>query len=245
MPQPIQERVVRLPFKIFQIGFNKCGTHTIHSYFEANGIKSIHRDDGRLAQQMFRNLSNGEDLLHGYEQFDAFTDMEYIDGQTYLEAYKLFPYLASQYPESVFILNTREPNAWIKSRFGHGGGRLAQLHRAYYNVTSDQQLIELWRCDWNRHQSRVLDFFSGRSHRFFVCNIETDLPHLLNSKIPELSWDSSQYGIYRAKKRGLNPKYKMVKRSFFETAVSCRELCRALLSLLRSALLSIFSIARP
>ena len=83
--------------KIFQIGFNKCGTSTIHRYLRANGVKCVHWDDGRLAQRMFANLANGDNLMAGYEGFDAFTDMEYIDQVgTLLEGYKLFPYLAAQ-----------------------------------------------------------------------------------------------------------------------------------------------------
>ena len=51
---------IRLPFKIFQIGFNKCGTKTLHHYFSRNGIRSVHWDEGRLAQRMFANLASGK-----------------------------------------------------------------------------------------------------------------------------------------------------------------------------------------
>ena len=101
-------RATRIPFKIFQIGFNKCGTKTLHHYFCRNGLRGVHWDQGRLAQRMFVNLARGNSLLEGYEQFDVFTDMEYLDDfGSYLEAYKLFPHLAAQYPNAVFILNTR------------------------------------------------------------------------------------------------------------------------------------------
>ena len=117
--------------KIFQIGFNKCGTSTIHRYLRANGVKCVHWDDGRLAQRMFANLANGDNLMAGYEGFDAFTDMEYIDQVgTLLEGYKLFPYLAAQYPDAVFILNTRDREAWIRSRLAWRGDYAAR-HRAH------------------------------------------------------------------------------------------------------------------
>ena len=71
-------------------------------------MSGLHWDEGRLAQRIFANLASGSDLLQGYEQFDVFTDMEYLDDLgSYLEAYKLFPHLAAQYPNAVFILNTR------------------------------------------------------------------------------------------------------------------------------------------
>ena len=65
----------RLPIKIFQIGFNKCGTRTIHRYLARNGVRSLHWDAGRLAKRMYANLAEGRELLAGYEEFDAFTDM--------------------------------------------------------------------------------------------------------------------------------------------------------------------------
>ena len=166
--------------KIFQIGFNRCGTTTIHRYFLANGVRSVHWDKGRLAQRIFRNLSNGDELLAGYENFDAFTDMEFLDraGAHHLEAYKLFPCFAAQYPDAVFILNTRDREDWIRSRLGKKHDYAARA-RIYHNVVSNEDLANIWRADWKRHHRRVIEFFSGTSHRFFVCRIETDLPHLL------------------------------------------------------------------
>ena len=42
--------------KIFQIGFNKCGTTSIHRMLVANGINSVHWDKGRLSKSI--KLSN-------------------------------------------------------------------------------------------------------------------------------------------------------------------------------------------
>lgn len=119
----------RLPIKIFQIGFNKCGTRTIHRYLARNGVRSLHWDAGRLAKRMYANLAEGRELLAGYEEFDAFTDMEYLDefGTTYLEGYKLYPHLAAQYPNAVFILNTsgRPPRAQGHPQEPQGSSRQA------------------------------------------------------------------------------------------------------------------------
>lgn len=198
----------RLPMKIFQIGFNKCGTSTIHHYLRANGVNSIHWDDGRLARRMFANLANGEDLLAGYEAFDAFTDMEYLDGDgTSLEGFKLFPYLAAQYPDAVFILNTRDREDWIRSRLRHSDGGYAKRNHAYYQTSSDQELAELWRMDWERHHGRVAQFFSGKPHRFFVCKIETDLPHILHERLPECCLDDKRYTLYKVRGSRQRPSF--------------------------------------
>jgi hypothetical protein len=181
--------------KIFQIGFNKCGTNTIHSYLQGNGIKSVHWDEGRLAERIFRNFANGDDLLRGYEAFEAFTDMEFLDetGRCYLEAYKLFPYLAKQYPDAIFILNTRNREDWVRSRLGHGNRPYAARHMRYYNITTENELTTIWRDEWEQHHRRVIEFFSNKPYRFLVCNIETDLPHRLNEALPELQLDAGCY----------------------------------------------------
>jgi hypothetical protein len=181
--------------KIFQIGFNRCGTRTIHDYFAANRIRSVHWDEGRLARRIFANLANGDDLLAGYTYFDVFTDMEWLDGIHHCEAYKLFPYFAAQYPDAVFILNTRDREDWIRSRFAHGDGQYAVRYKRHVGVASDEKLAEIWRTEWDRHHRRVTDFFAGRPYRFFVCRIETDLPDLLNEKIPECSLDPELYRV--------------------------------------------------
>jgi Sulfotransferase domain len=191
--------------KIFQIGFNKCGTSTIHRYLRANGVKCVHWDDGRLARRMFANLANGDNLMAGYEGFDAFTDMEYVDRfGTLLEGNKLFPYLAAQYPDAVFILNTRDREAWIRSRLAWRGDYAAR-HRAHYNVVSNEQLADVWRAEWDRHHSRVTNYFAGKSHRFFICRIESDLPHLLNEKLPEYRLDDKLYEVRKVARSRRRP----------------------------------------
>ena len=183
--------------RIFQIGFNKCGTRTIHRYLLANGVRSVHWDKGRLAQQIFSNLAKGDELVAGYKDYQAFTDMEFVDseGLCSLEAYKLFPQLAAQYPDAVFILNTRDREAWIRSRFRHGGGKYVKKQKIYHNVSACADLAEVWRTEWDAHHRRVIEFFSTKSHRFFVCRIETDLPNLLDEMLPECKLDASRYRV--------------------------------------------------
>jgi hypothetical protein len=186
-----------IPFKVFQIGFNKCGTKTLHHYFRRNGWRSVHWDKGRLAQRVFANLASGNKLLEGYEEFDVFTDMEFLDDfGTYFEAYKLFPRLAAEYPHAKFILNTRDREAWILSRLAHGKefsyARRAMVH---HNVTSLKDLTNLWRTEWEQHHRRVIEFFGDQPSRLIICQIETDLPHILDKALPEYKLDSRYYRV--------------------------------------------------
>ena len=126
-------------------------------------------------------------MLEGYENFDAFSDMEYMDScGTYLEAYKLFPHLAAQYPDAVFILNTRDKEAWVKSLL-NWSEPYTEAHMRHFNVTSQAALTDCWLADWERHHRRVMEFFLGSSYRFFVWRIESDPPGLFTEQLPELS----------------------------------------------------------
>ncbi len=188
-----------MAMKIFQIGFNRCGTRTIYKYFAANRVRSVHWDNGRLARRIFLNLANGDDLLAGYSSFDVFTDMECLDGTHHFEAYKLFPYFAAQYPDAIFILNTRDREDWIKSRLKHVGGGYAGRYKQYLGIGSDEILTDVWRAEWDRHHRRVMDFFEGKPYRFFICRIETDLPDLLHEKIPEYHLNRTVYRVHGGK----------------------------------------------
>jgi len=40
--------------KIFQIGFNKCGTTSIHQFLLNNGIRSVHWEGGKIADEIIK-----------------------------------------------------------------------------------------------------------------------------------------------------------------------------------------------
>lgn len=191
LPQP-QRPPEQLP-RVFVIGFNKCGTRTIHWYFSSNGYCAVHWDKGKLARTIFRNLANSVPLLTGYEGFTVFSDMELICREFALEAYKLYPYLNTEYPGSVFILNTRDVERWIKSRLEHGNGGYAKKWKQIFNVPNREKLILCWRQEWERHHENVERYFADKPSRFLKFNVETDSPEKINCALPEYKLDLQQY----------------------------------------------------
>jgi len=77
------------PVRIFQIGFNRCGTRSIHYFFLENGLRTAHWRHGRLARAIYANLTHGRSLITGFERIEAFSDMEFVDEHFVFEAYKL------------------------------------------------------------------------------------------------------------------------------------------------------------
>jgi hypothetical protein len=180
---------------VFQIGFNKCGTRAIHRFFELNGFPAVHWDRGNLARVMFRNLTNGESLIKGYGQFDAFSDMEFVTREFAFEGYKLFPRLADEFPDALFVLNTRDREDWVRSRLDHRDGGYARAWKAVLGVSDDTSLADLWRADWDRHHERVQAFFANAGLRFLKFDIARDSPSLFAPHFPDRELDLSAYRV--------------------------------------------------
>ena len=190
--------------KFFQIGFNRCGTTSIHRFFLENGIPSIHHDYGRLAIMMESNLRNGRPVLSGYEQFDAFSDMEMLRPPIHVEAYKFYREIAQQVPEALFILNVRNVDRWVESRLRlkmdregriekamsdvypgvelpefpsspwHRRGLYAEFYQKAHGLAGIPEVIEHWKADWEEHVKQVKEYIPGE--RLLVFDIESDSP---------------------------------------------------------------------
>ncbi len=199
--------------RVFQIGFNRCGTDTLYRVFAESGVPSIHWDHGRLAQQIYANLSQGAPPVDGFLQV-AFFDMEWVRGG--LEAFKLFPKFYAAYPDAVFILNTRTRERWLESRLSHANGEYARLYQATAQLPSRDALVRYWRDDWDRHHANVRAFFAGRG-RMFEFNIEQEAPEKIVQAIPELRLDAKHYRPSRNKARSLLPVDARLARKMFGT----------------------------
>ena len=166
-------------------------------------MSGVHWDEGRLAQRIFANLASGSNLLEGYEQFDVFTDMEYLNdfGILFGSLQIVSVIWRRNIPHAVFILNTRNREAWIRSRLAHGKERsYARRAMLHYNVTSIHELTNLWRAEWEQHHREVTEFFRDKPFRLIVCRIETDLPRILDKSLPECKLNSRHYRVRGGKK---------------------------------------------
>lgn len=169
--------------KIFVIGFNKCGTTSFHKMFQGSGISSVHwktPEHEFVAARMFSNVSLRVDILEGLSEFQAFSDLFFLSGEAYLEANCLFRELHLQYPDAIFILNTRDRGRWLASRLNHTnaavgsfGSRMERLLRV-----DERALTERWSRQWDQHHYAVRDYFS-HNRNFLEFNIEQHEPNLL------------------------------------------------------------------
>lgn len=163
--------------KVFQIGFNKCGTKFLTQLFDLNGYKGVHWEGGKLANDIiYSKASESLPLRPWIKDFTVFTDMESAHryGQPILEGYKEFEYLDKSFPGSVFILNTRNVEDWIISRYMHQNGAYANFHAKHHQVDLDQ-LADIWHKDWEDHIEACRKYFCGND-KFIEINIDTTEP---------------------------------------------------------------------
>ena len=176
--------------KIFQIGFNKCGTLSIHHFFEENGLQSIHWGMSMLATTIKRNHETNQPLLRGYEDYDCFTDMEEVQSNTFIYLTH-FKELDKQYPNSKFILNLRPVDKWIQSRIKH-----QNYLKVFQRITGldEDGVIKHWKKQWNEHITSVQEYFKDRPKDLLVFDIESESHKLIEFFSEYIEIKSTQFG---------------------------------------------------
>lgn len=185
--------------KIFQIGFNKCGTTSIFELFHkyTDGLKCIHWDFNKLANTIHTNVTNNcSNPLGEYEKYDVITDMESATLDNIILAHRdYFVDLDKAYTNSKFILNIRHIDNWIKSRLNHRKqvkDTYISMYMSVYKLNSIEQVIELWSNDWYHHINNVKTYFSDRPNDLLIFDIETDSFNKLQQFFNTISFNTDK-----------------------------------------------------
>ena len=107
--------------KVFVLGYGGCGTTALHYFFRNSGLASLHHKHRNVpvAPDMLDNIKAGRRVIAGYEQYDAFSDLEYLCEHRRVEIADHFDLLLEQEPGAKFILNVRDRERWVESRMRH------------------------------------------------------------------------------------------------------------------------------
>lgn len=158
--------------KVFQIGFNKCGTTSLAVFFRENGMvcpKSAHN-----WQLLRKNIDSKSDPVKGLTD-DKGRPMQGFFDMTF-DLFKEFKYIYTHYPDAIYILNTRNIDDWIKSRLNHNHGRFLERSMKSLNLDKDG-VVEYWKKEWTEHHDEVRTFFDNKSN-FYEFNIDNyDMKH--------------------------------------------------------------------
>jgi len=156
--------------KIFCIGLNKTGTVSLHVAFKILGFKSIHNKYRKkfIGSIMSDNLKNKKRILSGIEHYDAYSDWSF-PSTMYL--YKVFD---KQYPNSKFILNTRNLEDWVSSREKHvkrTTPNLKKIQKKYPKNSWFNLDKEKWKKEWKDLHRDVFSYFKNRPQDLLVINV--------------------------------------------------------------------------
>ena len=143
---------------VFEIGFSKCGTSSIHARFAALGLSSVHHTCPvtltPVALTMKQNIECGEHPLKDLDRYNAFTDLVYLTHDEHIEAFKFFETFLTAIPDAQFILNTRDKDKWIESCADHN--RLFERLMSVYGYQSEDQIRSHLSADWDEHIEKVV-----------------------------------------------------------------------------------------
>lgn len=180
--------------RIFLIGYNKCGTTSFHDYFKANNITSIHWRANTLAMALESNQRANKPLLHDIDYWTAYTDMICIPGSPWgksnsdqselIEGGEYFRELHRDYPTSLFILNTRDPFQWVRSRLKHDQGAFAKAYLSALKskgIKNKSDLKKYWLKQWYQHHLNAMNYFlTNAPKQFLVFHISESPVQKLN-----------------------------------------------------------------
>ena len=150
----LQNRLGRRGDKVFAIGFNKCGTTSLHALFLSLGRPSNHGVEWRKCQDLA--------LLRSY---DCFSDGIPDD----------LPKLDRLFPDAKYILQVRDLRSWVYSRLAHierGKQRPGYTTTDVWDDTPEA--VVYWVAKWNEHHRYVLDYFADRPGDLLVVNFIRD-----------------------------------------------------------------------
>jgi hypothetical protein len=174
--------------KLFFIGFNKCGTKTLHHFFRRNGYLCIHsrswwakHTHGLTAAQMMKdNQLANRPILAGLSRYEVFSDLNFVTDSEIIEANSYFREMHQDHPDAYFVFNDRPVKNWIRSRLSHEGGKHGSFVKKFENALklSRDEVIAFWEKDYERHKKDVVEYFQNHP-RFMIYNIETDKPDRL------------------------------------------------------------------
>lgn len=167
--------------KVFQIGFNRCGTSSIYEFFRQNGFNSIHGARGYWETQFQKNLSEGKPLCNDEEDIIFWGDIQFIQ--------RHFQIFAEQYPTSKFIYNIRNVDDWVLSRkkwFSENPPAVPYIRDKVAENIKDE---DYWKAEWAIQKKIIEEFFVGiYSNRLLTFDIDKHTGEDIKNLLPELNF---------------------------------------------------------
>lgn len=173
--------------KVFCIGFHKTGTSSLAKALDLLNFRVCRRmgmlQDHLTKKNIPEQLKKGEldEIFEAVREFDAFSDNPWAI---------LFKELDKKFPNSKFILSTRDENNWLKSVLNYFKDYETEIRAIIYGAASPIGNEELYLNRYLKHNLEVKEYFKDRPEDLLVIDIAeqkewTELCHFLKKPIPK------------------------------------------------------------
>lgn len=188
--------------KIFFIGFNRCGTNSFHQLMKGAGIRSVHWLSPRkenITDGIEARLADRQALREYLSPWTAFSDLVSASETRFVEGNGFFPAFHDAFPQSYFVLNDRDVEAWLRSRVQHSNGTFLQRAMAYHGADKEQ-VLDIWRRQHAEHTAKALDHFAGNP-RFIHFRIDRDpIERMVSFLAPDFTISPSDWMVHKKSK---------------------------------------------
>ncbi|MCR8549780.1 glycosyltransferase family 2 protein [Salipiger sp. P9] len=173
--------------KIFQIGMNRGGTKEICAMFGRRGMTYAHWDHGRLAKNLKDAIERNAKPFIGYEQYQLLSDISFgSKGENIYDGFYDFEYILRHFPSSIFILNYRPVEQWLRSRKRFRGGKYISEHMMAHGLANEAEVLEKWRSDWTSHEKRVREMAEDGRIRLLEYSLNTEKPSRFFARLEDM-----------------------------------------------------------
>ncbi len=149
--------------KVFCIGLNKTGTISLHEALETLGFTSLHWGGMDSRRAVERAIAEDKPLLHYLPEADAYSDIQRLSVN--------FERLDHEYPDSKFILSTRDLDGWLDSRRRHVERNVEHKALGNYDGTFLEVEYDRWTKLYEDHHEAVREYFADRPDDMLEFNI--------------------------------------------------------------------------
>tara|TARA_Y100000992_G_C21271779_1_gene497324 strand:+ start:315 stop:953 length:639 start_codon:yes stop_codon:yes gene_type:complete len=164
--------------KYFVIGFNKTATSTFHNLFLKNNLTSQHTTKWNT------------------DEYTCFSDNGHLNNYKELDL---------KYENSIFILNVRELDKWLISRFKHGlrASSYSKKKSNWAYPYTREKCIE-WINDREKYHMEILDYFTENPEKIIIVN--TDREGWINYICSQLHFNNNNIKSQNVNKTNYNNK---------------------------------------
>lgn len=171
---------------VFNIGFAKCGTNSLCSALNILGINTIHYqipNQNILIEKLIKkNIKFGRKIFHSLDnQYFGYSDFSGLHYYTLLDR---------DYPNSKFILTTRNIDDYITSRVNHDAKYHHEILKTKAKISSKQQKL---RENFINNTQKLKKYFKDKPDQYLelkICEGEgwEKLCPFLNLAIPKMQF---------------------------------------------------------